>query len=326
MADLGHFHSMVDGIGAMMAAGLSIMTAIVGKSPFSPPVDVGKLYVRIIAMACAVLASAIWWYGQVAFDTDVLMEIAFGATIVALIAGLAYVAGYLLLCLKCQGDLARYLAGLRLKPQAKRVLAGDLNMPPPYGPLLTAPTDVQQYFCDGGKKASFIWTRGSVALAAVLMLALYAVLLMASAGALSASWMAIFKLDMTVTTKSETTSIELPADTLFAFDSADLRADALPELERTAAILKRRNIRNAVIEGHSDSRGAAAYNLRLSERRAAVVYAWLMREGGLGSVRFTVLGRGQSSPRAPNVHPNGSDDPDGRAKNRRVEIMFDAAS
>jgi flagellar motor protein MotB len=314
---------MIDGAGAAMAAGLSLVILVAGKRPFAPPVAISVLYIRIVAIGCAVLAVTVWWWGQAHLDTADLISGALAAAAVAVALGIAYVGIYHLLCIDCREDTTRYLAGIWRRSEARKVLNGDLTQPPPYGPLLVSPTDARSYFCDSGKNAAFIWTRWSIALAAMIMLFLYGLVILAGSAALSAVWMAIFRLDLTITTESGRTSIDLP-DILFEFDRATLRETALPEMVRTAAILKRRGVRRAVIEGHSDGKGGADYNLLLSKRRAEAVYRWLTDEGGLSGVRFTIVGYGASRSRVPNVHADKTDDPKGRAKNRRVEITFDA--
>ena len=76
------------------------------------------------------------------------------------------------------------------------------------------------------------------------------------------------------------------------------------------------------IWGHSDSRGSDAENLAASRRRADAARAYL--EGkGIDKSRITVVALGEARPIAPNRNLDGSDDPDGRAKNRRVEIRVD---
>jgi outer membrane protein OmpA-like peptidoglycan-associated protein len=127
-----------------------------------------------------------------------------------------------------------------------------------------------------------------------------------------------------VETKARETRIELPADVLFAFDKADLLPGADPELARAATILRARTVKTAMIEGYTDAKGTQAYNQRLSERRAAAIYGWLKAHGDLEHVDLHVVGYGPAKPRAPNLRPDGSDDPEGRARNRRVEIVFTA--
>jgi outer membrane protein OmpA-like peptidoglycan-associated protein len=112
--------------------------------------------------------------------------------------------------------------------------------------------------------------------------------------------------------------ISLNTDILFDFDHADLKPEAGPPLQKVAAVLKAYPRANALIEGYTDGKGDDDYNQKLSERRAASVRAWL----ALHRVRtaMTTRGWGKSKPVAPNTKPDGSDDPDGRQKNRRVEI------
>ena len=59
---------------------------------------------------------------------------------------------------------------------------------------------------------------------------------------------------------------------------------------------------------------------RLSIRRAESTKQWLAKQPNLSGFQFVAEGKGKSDPVAPNTLPNGSDNPDGRQKNRRVEI------
>jgi outer membrane protein OmpA-like peptidoglycan-associated protein len=112
--------------------------------------------------------------------------------------------------------------------------------------------------------------------------------------------------------------IELAADVLFDFDKADLRPEAGPALAKVAAILGSYPGASTAIEGHTDGKGADQYNQRLSERRAESVRRWLAANGVAS--KMTSRGWGKTKPVAPNTKSNGADDPDGRQKNRRVEI------
>ncbi|MGZ5584428.1 MAG: OmpA family protein [Usitatibacter sp.] len=113
--------------------------------------------------------------------------------------------------------------------------------------------------------------------------------------------------------------IALSADVLFDFDKADLRPEGLASLEKVAAVLKSYPKATATIEGHTDGKGERNYNQKLSERRAESVRKWLAAHGA--SLRMTTRGFGATKPVAPNARPDGSDDPQGRQKNRRVEIV-----
>jgi outer membrane protein OmpA-like peptidoglycan-associated protein len=112
--------------------------------------------------------------------------------------------------------------------------------------------------------------------------------------------------------------IALAADVLFDFDKASLRAEAKPSLDKVVEVLKSYPNASARIEGHTDAKGDAAYNQKLSERRAESVRAWLAGNGA--SLNMSTRGWGKQKPIAPNVKRDGKDDPEGRQKNRRVEI------
>ena len=74
-----------------------------------------------------------------------------------------------------------------------------------------------------------------------------------------------------------------------------------------------------LIRGHTDSRGSDEQNLRASERRARLVAAYLA-ERGIDEGRLRVIALGERRPVAPNANPDGTDFPEGRAKNRRVTV------
>ena len=116
--------------------------------------------------------------------------------------------------------------------------------------------------------------------------------------------------------------IDLAADVLFDFDKADLLPKAEDTLSKAAAIIKERAKGTVRVEGHTDSKGGNDYNMRLSDRRAQSVVAWFRTKGGLGNMKFATKGFGATQPVAPNQKPDGSDDPEGRQKNRRVEIIL----
>ena len=83
----------------------------------------------------------------------------------------------------------------------------------------------------------------------------------------------------------------------------------------------RRGPRAVTVAGHTDSVGEPGYNTALSQRRAEAVRAALAPALGAGFT-FQVAGFGADLPVAPNTHDNGSDNPEGRAHNRRVEITY----
>jgi outer membrane protein OmpA-like peptidoglycan-associated protein len=120
------------------------------------------------------------------------------------------------------------------------------------------------------------------------------------------------------TVKGKEIKIDLAADVLFDFDKAELRPQAQPALEKVVAVLQAYPKAVVAIDGHTDGKGKAQYNQKLSERRADAVKRWLGQAGV--DAQMTARGWGKSKPVAPNTKSDGSDDPDGRQKNRRVEI------
>ena len=62
--------------------------------------------------------------------------------------------------------------------------------------------------------------------------------------------------------------------------------------------------------------------MQLSENRAGAVKSWLVQNASIAGSRITTQGWGETKPVAPNKKPDGSDDPEGRQKNRRVEIVM----
>jgi outer membrane protein OmpA-like peptidoglycan-associated protein len=128
-------------------------------------------------------------------------------------------------------------------------------------------------------------------------------------------------IDLQVKETATEVRIELAADVLFDFDKATLQPKAEDTLKKAAEFIRQRAAGVVRIEGHTDAKGDDAYNQRLSERRAESVQKWFARNG-LARVRFSSKGFGKTQPVAPNTKPDGADDPEGRQKNRRVEIVI----
>jgi outer membrane protein OmpA-like peptidoglycan-associated protein len=103
-------------------------------------------------------------------------------------------------------------------------------------------------------------------------------------------------------------------DVLFKFDSAEVDEAFREALQRMADYLQRPpGFKSLVIEGHTDSIGSAAYNLRLSQRRADAVRTVLI-QSGLPARKVRAVGYGESQP----IGDNGNFQ--GRKLNRRVEF------
>lgn len=104
-------------------------------------------------------------------------------------------------------------------------------------------------------------------------------------------------------------------DVLFTSGEASLKTGATANLNKLIAFLNEYPSRTAMIEGYTDSVGGEDYNQGLSQRRADTVKAYLMGQG-VGALRLTSLGKGESEPVA------GNDSASGRQLNRRVEVII----
>ena len=118
------------------------------------------------------------------------------------------------------------------------------------------------------------------------------------------------------------TVITLEDSILFDFGKSDIRPDAAQTLSTLATVLNNAKVPAAHIYGHTDSVSDEAFNQKLSEDRANAVSAELKKDGVTATLDAT--GYGETKPIAPNENPDGSDNPAGRALNRRVEIYIPA--
>jgi OOP family OmpA-OmpF porin len=114
-------------------------------------------------------------------------------------------------------------------------------------------------------------------------------------------------------------SVTVASDVLFAFDRARLTPKAGATIERIAGRIRAAGgpVR---VDGYTDGIGSDAYNLGLSRRRAGAVSQALRAELP-GRIRITARGHGEANPVEPNT-VGGEDNPEGRARNRRVTITY----
>lgn len=120
------------------------------------------------------------------------------------------------------------------------------------------------------------------------------------------------------------TTISLRSDVLFHFGRSTLTSRARTILHSAAATIRARARGVVQVTGYTDSKGTDAINVPLSQARAASVAAVLKPATAGAPISLQATGDGASNPVAPNTHADGSDDPVGRALNRRVTIAFHA--
>ena len=113
----------------------------------------------------------------------------------------------------------------------------------------------------------------------------------------------------------EVEKIELSGEVLFEHDSDVLKEAAAKALDAVLARIEARGNAHVSVLGHTDGTGEDGYNLDLSKRRAEAAATYL-EEHGVPRSSLTVEGYGESRPVSEN------DSPEGRRKNRRVEIVI----
>jgi outer membrane protein OmpA-like peptidoglycan-associated protein len=123
--------------------------------------------------------------------------------------------------------------------------------------------------------------------------------------------------------KPEVIELKMQPDVLFHYRRCGLTQPGRTAVERA---ISRMRLYDAIqwvrVDGHTDARGTARHNLRLSGCRIRSVIRPLRQARLPGRPRMIPRAYGESRPVAPNIRPDGSDDPAGRRLNRRVVITF----
>jgi len=116
--------------------------------------------------------------------------------------------------------------------------------------------------------------------------------------------------------------VTVVGDALFDFDKSTLRSDAEVTLAAAGPEIAKAGGHKITVVGHTDAIGGDAYNDHLSEERARTVRDWLAGHAFVPA-DTGIKGMGKRQPIAANIKADGSDDPVGRQKNRRVEVDID---
>jgi outer membrane protein OmpA-like peptidoglycan-associated protein len=120
---------------------------------------------------------------------------------------------------------------------------------------------------------------------------------------------------VSVTRSGDNLILNMPGNITFATNQSDVKAEFYPVLNSVALVLKEYNKTMIDVVGFTDSTGALQYNMQLSQARAVSVASYLQSQG-VQPVRIATQGMGPQNPIASN------DTPEGRAQNRRVELIL----
>jgi outer membrane protein OmpA-like peptidoglycan-associated protein len=124
-------------------------------------------------------------------------------------------------------------------------------------------------------------------------------------------------LEMTGPLPAGNKPIGMPGGALYDYNSWDLKADAIEQLQKLGELIKRNPKATFSIEGHTDSTGTPEYNQTLSERRAEAVRDWLVQSMKIAPERIQTRGFGSSK-----LIVSGDKSIEEQAPNRRVEIVI----
>jgi len=128
-----------------------------------------------------------------------------------------------------------------------------------------------------------------------------------------------FKVDPTGCPVMLTETVSITLDIKFQFNSAELSAESLPEIQKVADFMNQFDQTILTVEGHSDDSGPAVYNKALSQQRADAVKHALINTFDMASGRVSAFGFGEEKPVADNTTKAG------RAINRRVVAVLESS-
>lgn len=121
--------------------------------------------------------------------------------------------------------------------------------------------------------------------------------------------------------KMELNKVFVLENIYYDLDSANIRSDAARELDKLVQILVDNPEIRIELSSHTDSIASVEYNLNLSQRRAQSAVNYMIQRG-ISPDRMTAKGYGELRPIARNTNPDGTDNPEGRQRNRRTEFKI----
>lgn len=121
--------------------------------------------------------------------------------------------------------------------------------------------------------------------------------------------------------KIEINKIFVLKNIYYEYNHFNINSDAAKELDKLVDLLKDNPEIKIELSSHTDSIATEEYNLWLSQKRAESAVNYIVQHG-IAPDRLVAKGYGESKPIARNTNPDGTDNPEGRAKNRRTEFKI----
>jgi outer membrane protein OmpA-like peptidoglycan-associated protein len=317
---LGPSGAIVVLVGQLLLTGGILISFFAGKTLWAPPTPALKDFgPRLVAgiVGFGVFALMIWLYQD---PTAPAFRFAIQLIATGIVGAFVYLFAYSTQTFVCEFETTLRVKGLWRRREARLRMHGQETGIKEYD-MVQVQRNTALFFCGSKSDPEFVWSMKSQAAAQLLLLAIYVVFMGSFVLSLACVAMAFQHKDITET--PTTVELNIPTDVLFGFDERVLRPDATDVLRMTAHRLRNSGITGARIQGHTDAIGTAEYNAELSTDRAEAVRKWLTTTGGLSNVAFTIEAMGSTQPVAPDKNPDGSDNPSGRALNRRVTIVID---
>lgn len=323
----GPFTSIVTTSAQIVAGVLALLLLGAGRGLWAPPRQQLRDFAPRIAGLLGVVAVLVLFLASRDPESTLsFLAVSIWASLALALSAVTYLTAYQNLTFHCTGAKAAYVRGFFLQADARRVLENDQGPPPlPTTRTITGgarPTDACDYFCKSDReKPEWVWTKGSLVAAQLVLTLLYIPFALSIIVLLASAALAVQQASARIIDEPRATVARVPADLLFDYDKSDLRPDAQATLESIAQMIRQRwKSGKVTVVGYTDSNGADAYNEKLSLDRADKVVRWLTSQEQLSVVPFEALGKGKEAPVAPNTLPDGTDNPEGRRRNRRVVV------
>lgn len=194
MVDFGVLSPIIIVAGQIMAAAIALFAMVSGRSMWAPAIPgLPRYAIRVFGVVVGIGIVFLFLLNRRGVTAETFGTVALWLAGIGAAGALFYLFARLTLCFTCEGDDTLFVLGLKLKENAKKVLAHDFKgLPPQYAIAKKSPPSSQQeYFCKSGKSPDFLWERWSFALAQVLLMSAYGIAMVSLTLALASGSLAL---------------------------------------------------------------------------------------------------------------------------------------